>query len=108
MFNFSNQYCPASKAFINCTFNSLALTGFALSLCGAGCGINVSNSQPTLCINDIAKVASRSTTQGHLRPLTREEIIAKSLNELEFLVAMFQGGGVNMILQDYYKYWLHG
>lgn len=76
--------------------------------CYIGCGINVSNSQPTLCINDIAKVASRSTTQGHLRPLTREEIIAKSLNELEFLVAMFQGGGVNMILQDYYKYWLHG
>ncbi|CAN8024721.1 unnamed protein product [Ixodes persulcatus] len=76
--------------------------------CYIGCGMNVSNSQPTLCINDIAKVVSRNARQECPRPLTSEEVIAKALNELEFLVATFQGGGVNMILQDYYRYWLHG
>lgn len=76
--------------------------------CYIGCGLNVSNSQPTLCINDIARVVSRNGKQECPRPLTPEEVIAKALNELEFLVATFQGGGINMVLQDYYRYWLHG
>lgn len=77
--------------------------------CFIGCGMNVSNSQPTLCINDIAKVVSCkfNTTQA-LCSLTPEEVIAKVLNEIEFLVATFQSGGSKTVLQEYYKYWLHG
>lgn len=77
--------------------------------CYIGCGINVSNSQPTLCINDIAKVTSSTAgAQQAASPLTPEEVVAKTLNEIEYLVAMFQSGGSTMVLQEYYKYWLHG
>ncbi|XP_037283662.1 holocarboxylase synthetase-like protein isoform X2 [Rhipicephalus microplus] len=77
--------------------------------CFIGCGMNVSNSQPTLCINDIAKVVScKFNVQQNVCPLTPEEVIAKVLNEIEFLVATFQSGGSKMVLQEYYKYWLHG
>ncbi|XP_077502396.1 biotin--protein ligase-like [Amblyomma americanum] len=77
--------------------------------CYVGCGINVSNSQPTLCINDIVKVApSKLGTSQVASPLTPEKVIARTLNEMEFLVATFQSGCSSMVLQEYYKYWLHG
>ncbi|XP_065281299.1 biotin--protein ligase isoform X2 [Dermacentor albipictus] len=88
---------------VSSTVNKDAIT------CFIGCGLNVSNSQPTLCINDIAKVVScKFNTQQVVCPLTPEEVIAKVLNEIEFLVATFQSGGSSMVLQEYYKYWLHG
>lgn len=76
--------------------------------CHIGCGINVSNSQPTLCINDIAKVVAEGMQSPQPRPLTPEEVVARTLNELELLIARFQGGEMKGILQDYYRYWLHG
>ncbi|XP_064468100.1 biotin--protein ligase-like isoform X2 [Ornithodoros turicata] len=75
--------------------------------CYIGCGINVSNSQPTVCINDVAKVVAENRQMPAPQLLLPEEVIARILNELEILIARFQSGQIDSVLQDYYSVWLH-
>uniref|UniRef100_A0A2R5L9D8 Putative biotin protein ligase n=1 Tax=Ornithodoros turicata TaxID=34597 RepID=A0A2R5L9D8_9ACAR len=75
--------------------------------CYIGCGINVSNSQPTVCINDVAKVVAENRHMPAPQQLLPEEVIARTLNELELLIAHFQSGQISSVLQDYYRFWLH-
>nr|XP_019533306.2 biotin--protein ligase isoform X1 [Aedes albopictus] len=83
-------------------------------LCGAeaivnvGCGVNLSNSKPTMCINDLIEEYNR-LEHTNLPPLGYEETLAQIFNEIENLFLTVQE---KHDLQDlynlYYKYWLHG
>ncbi|KAM7180574.1 biotin--protein ligase isoform 2-T3 [Macrochelys suwanniensis] len=71
-----------------------------------GCGFNVDNSNPTICINDIImKYNKKNMTK--LRSLTVDYLIARSVTVLERLIDIFQEKGPNEVLPLYYKYWIH-
>ncbi|XP_033969860.1 LOW QUALITY PROTEIN: biotin--protein ligase [Trematomus bernacchii] len=71
-----------------------------------GCGFNVTNSNPTVCINDL--IQQHNTQQGcSLPPLCCAQIIARSVSFLEALICSFQQGGPDAVLPTYYKRWLH-
>uniref|UniRef100_A0A8C3M949 Uncharacterized protein n=1 Tax=Geospiza parvula TaxID=87175 RepID=A0A8C3M949_GEOPR len=71
-----------------------------------GFGFNVSNSNPTICINDlIAKFNREEGTE--LKPLSADCLIARTVTVLERLIEVFQEKGPNGVLPQYYKYWVH-
>ena len=63
-----------------------------------GCGVNVANKDPTMCINDIL---SRVTSITKPECFTVEEFIARALNALEMLIAEFQTWGRDSFLDKY-------
>ncbi|VDK52635.1 unnamed protein product [Anisakis simplex] len=69
-------------------------------ICTLGAGLNVANSKPTVCINDMLPVDSGTE-------VTVEEFIANTLNKFEFYVNVFQTEGRSAFLKYYYDYWLH-
>ncbi|GFS17509.1 biotin-protein ligase [Elysia marginata] len=75
-----------------------------------GCGVNVSNSDPTICINDIIELSNRSSgmTSGLIPLLSPAGVIARTLSTLEALLAQFEEHGHTKFCETYYKYWLHG
>ncbi|XP_076317455.1 biotin--protein ligase-like isoform X2 [Tachypleus tridentatus] len=94
---------------------SLAKIGGVLvnsSICGktvncfVGCGINISNSYPTICVNDLIKFHNQATG-SKLEQLTIEEVLALTLTRLEVLISSFQTYGASKILPLYYSHWLH-
>uniref|UniRef100_UPI003AAFFA98 biotin--protein ligase isoform X2 n=1 Tax=Centroberyx gerrardi TaxID=166262 RepID=UPI003AAFFA98 len=72
-----------------------------------GCGFNVNNSNPTICINDLVLQYNRQHNAS-LQPLSSAQLIARTLTSLEGLIAAFQQGGADAVLPIYYKRWLHG
>ncbi|XP_054669793.1 biotin--protein ligase isoform X1 [Grus americana] len=71
-----------------------------------GFGFNVSNSNPTICINDlITKFNKEEGTK--LKALTADCLIARTVTVLERLIDIFQEKGPNGVLPHYYKYWVH-
>ena len=75
----------------------------AVSLVCAGCGVNVSNKYPTICINNILQ----RCTEAAAEPFTVEELIARSLSVLEELMDQFETQDWRHVLDLYYTYWLH-
>ncbi|XP_060532773.1 biotin--protein ligase [Cylas formicarius] len=71
-----------------------------------GCGINLSNSNPTTCVNDVIKQVNGSHGLA-LRTILFETFLASVFNEFETLVERFQSGDVEWFYDLYYKYWLH-
>ncbi|CAN2387560.1 Holocarboxylase synthetase (biotin-(proprionyl-CoA-carboxylase (ATP-hydrolysing)) ligase) [Pristimantis euphronides] len=71
-----------------------------------GCGFNVSNSNPTICINDLIYKHNK-TYKTNIDPLRVDMLIARSVTALEKLIAIFQNEGPSGVLPTYYKYWLH-
>ncbi|XP_066507604.1 biotin--protein ligase isoform X2 [Hoplias malabaricus] len=72
-----------------------------------GCGFNVSNSNPTICINDL--VVQQNWEQGcSLEPLSSSQLIARSVTLLEQLISQVQQQGPQAVLPLYYKRWVHG
>uniref|UniRef100_A0A3B4Z465 Holocarboxylase synthetase n=2 Tax=Stegastes partitus TaxID=144197 RepID=A0A3B4Z465_9TELE len=71
-----------------------------------GCGFNVTNSNPTVCINDLIR---RYNIQHDcsLEPLSCDQLIARTVNCLDALITSFQLGGPDAVLPTYYKRWLH-
>ena len=68
--------------------------------------MNLSNSNPTGCLND----AIRQYNQDHntdLAELEREVFLARVFNTLEDLIHMFQTRGPGAVQTLYYKHWLH-
>ncbi|CAD5211869.1 unnamed protein product [Bursaphelenchus okinawaensis] len=63
-------------------------------------GINVANSQPTVCINDMLPVDSRTV-------LTVEEVLAMIMNKFEYFADLFVRKGKREFLAIYHKHWLH-
>ncbi|XP_077596432.1 biotin--protein ligase isoform X1 [Stigmatopora nigra] len=71
-----------------------------------GCGVNVGNSNPTMCINDL--IQQYNIQQNcNLPPISCSQFIARSVSCLEALIDCFQNGGSEKILPLYYKRWLH-
>ena len=86
---------------------TLLLCSSCLSVCfGPGCGFNVTNSNPTICINDLITAYNREHGAG-LEPLRPDYLIARAVTALEQLIDRFQDGGPHAVLPLYYKYWAH-
>nr|XP_046265949.1 biotin--protein ligase isoform X2 [Scatophagus argus] len=71
-----------------------------------GCGFNVTNSNPTVCINDLIQQYNIQHN-CNLEPLSCAQLIARTVSYLEALINSFQQGGPEAILPTYYKRWLH-
>ncbi|XP_042355014.1 biotin--protein ligase isoform X2 [Plectropomus leopardus] len=71
-----------------------------------GCGINVTNSNPTVCINDLIQQYNVQHNCS-LQPLSCAQLIARTVSCLEVLICSFQQGGPDAVLPTYYKRWLH-
>lgn len=76
------------------------------AICNIGCGINLNNSKPTKCINDI--ITEYNLRNGsNLPSLKYEKLFAIIFNEIEKLIYSVQTGELNNFYQIYYKLWLH-
>ncbi|XP_072441737.1 biotin--protein ligase isoform X3 [Chiloscyllium punctatum] len=71
-----------------------------------GCGFNVSNSNPTICINDIIQQHNKENGTD-LQTLRIDLLIARTVTIFENLISIFQDKGPNGVLPLYYKRWLH-
>ncbi|XP_066555582.1 biotin--protein ligase [Amia ocellicauda] len=71
-----------------------------------GCGFNVSNSNPTICINDLIDQHNKEKGAA-LAPLSTTQLIARSVTVLEQLIASFQEQGPEGVVSLYYKRWVH-
>lgn len=75
-------------------------------ICNVGVGINLSNSNPTICLNDLVT----EFNQLHVKKLPNlkyEYLLATIFNEIESLYNKVQSDGVSSLYETYYKYWLH-
>uniref|UniRef100_A0AAG5CRV5 BPL/LPL catalytic domain-containing protein n=1 Tax=Anopheles atroparvus TaxID=41427 RepID=A0AAG5CRV5_ANOAO len=71
-----------------------------------GVGLNLSNSKPTLCVNDI--IAQYNTKHSKILPLlSYEKTFALIFNKLEELYDRVQREGVQSLQEEYYRLWLH-
>ncbi|CAB3238450.1 unnamed protein product [Arctia plantaginis] len=72
-----------------------------------GTGVNISNSVPTTCINDI--IAEHNRQHGtSLAPWSIEKFLARYASQLERIIDNLNtDGGVDAFLEQYYEYWLH-
>ncbi|XP_041982887.1 biotin--protein ligase isoform X2 [Aricia agestis] len=71
-----------------------------------GIGVNISNSVPTTCVNDIiSKYNALHNT--HLPPLSVEWFLARFNSHLERILADMATDNGHKFFEDYYKYWLH-
>nr|DBA34512.1 TPA: hypothetical protein GDO54_002063 [Pyxicephalus adspersus] len=71
-----------------------------------GCGFNVSNSNPTICINDLI-LEHNKRFKTNIEPLRVDMLIARTVTALEALINTFQLIGPSGVLPMYYKYWVH-
>ncbi|XP_007943748.2 biotin--protein ligase [Orycteropus afer afer] len=71
-----------------------------------GCGVNVTNSNPTICINDLVTEYNKQH-RADLKPLRADFLIARAVTKLEKLINTFQDKGPHGVLPLYYKYWVH-
>ena len=69
-------------------------------------GVNLANSKPTISINEIISQHNKEHNTN-LEPLVLEEILARTVNNIETLVDDFQDNGSDLFLTNYYKRWLH-
>ncbi|KAM3961203.1 LOW QUALITY PROTEIN: holocarboxylase synthetase-like protein [Aphomia sociella] len=72
-----------------------------------GTGVNISNSIPTTCVNDI--ILEHNKRHGtNLSPISVECFLARYCSQLEIILKnMTADGGVKGFLEQYYQYWLH-
>lgn len=71
-----------------------------------GMGVNLTNSKPTISINEIISQYNKEHNTN-LEPLVLEEILARTVNNIETLIDDFQDNGSDSFLTNYYKHWLH-
>lgn len=69
-------------------------------------GINISNTKPTISVNEI--ISLHNSEHGtNLKQLTSEEMLARTVNKIETLIEDFQENGSAPFLKKYYNRWLH-
>ncbi|XP_037948879.1 biotin--protein ligase isoform X2 [Teleopsis dalmanni] len=71
-----------------------------------GCGINLNNSKPTICINDLINEFNRENHKN-LPHLRYETFIALIFNEIEKIIEDVQSGHFKDFYELYYRLWLH-
>ena len=69
-------------------------------------GINITNSEPTISVNQIIAQYNKDH-KTNLKPLTIEEMLAQTVNNIETLIEDFQENGSEPFLKKYYNRWLH-
>lgn len=69
-------------------------------------GVNLTNSKPTISINEIISQYNKEHNTN-LEPLVLEEILARTVNNIDTLIDDFQDNGSDSFLTNYYKHWLH-
>lgn len=69
-------------------------------------GVNLTNSKPTISINEIISQYNKEHNTN-LEPLVLGEILARTVNNIEILIDDFQDNGSDSFLTNYYKHWLH-
>uniref|UniRef100_A0A1I7TTF5 BPL/LPL catalytic domain-containing protein n=2 Tax=Caenorhabditis tropicalis TaxID=1561998 RepID=A0A1I7TTF5_9PELO len=70
---------------------------FQLSI---GCGMNVSNEKPTLCLNDMLP------KEAEVR-ISKEQLIAETLNKFTYYMMDYENNGPENFRKKYHEYWLH-
>ncbi|CAH1636078.1 unnamed protein product [Spodoptera littoralis] len=72
-----------------------------------GTGVNISNSAPTVCLNDI--ITEHNKQHGTTLPLISiEKFLARYCSQLERIIDyMSSDGGIDAFFEQYYQYWLH-
>ncbi|KAF9411933.1 hypothetical protein HW555_009407 [Spodoptera exigua] len=72
-----------------------------------GTGVNISNSVPTMCLNDI--ITEHNKLHGTTLPLISiEKFLARYCSQLERIIDyMSSDGGIDAFFEQYYQYWLH-
>ncbi|KAJ2954764.1 hypothetical protein O0L34_g3067 [Tuta absoluta] len=72
-----------------------------------GTGVNISNSSPTTCVNDIIREYN-AKHKTNLALMSIEKFLARFCSQLERILEYTQSdGGVDAFLEQYYQYWLH-
>ncbi|XP_062122556.1 biotin--protein ligase isoform X1 [Drosophila sulfurigaster albostrigata] len=79
----------------------------SLAIVNIGCGINLNNSKPTVCINDMIRDYNVRMPEVKLPLLKYEQFIALVFNEIERLLADVQNGNFKSFYELYYELWLH-
>ncbi|EDV92861.1 biotin--protein ligase isoform X2 [Drosophila grimshawi] len=77
------------------------------ALVNIGSGINLNNSKPTICINDMIKEYNARMPIAKLPLLKYEQFIALIFNEIEGILAEVQNGDFKHFYALYYDLWLH-
>ncbi|CAG4966213.1 unnamed protein product [Parnassius apollo] len=72
-----------------------------------GTGVNISNSVPTTCVNDI--ISEYNKEHGtNLASISIEKFLARYCSQLERILDYIDTkGGLEAFLEQYYQYWLH-
>uniref|UniRef100_A0A1L8E040 Putative biotin holocarboxylase synthetase/biotin-protein ligase n=1 Tax=Nyssomyia neivai TaxID=330878 RepID=A0A1L8E040_9DIPT len=85
-----------------------SLVEASTAICNLGCGINLDNSTPTLCLNDLIREHNK-VTNTNLPLLRYEHVLAQIFNEIERIFRRVQDGtnGLEYLYDLYYKFWLH-
>ncbi|KAF6205234.1 hypothetical protein GE061_019401 [Apolygus lucorum] len=71
-----------------------------------GCGINLNNKEPTVCLNDVISSLSKEKNVKIPR-LSFEKYFSSVFNKMEQVINMFNEGRLDEFYQTYYRYWLH-
>lgn len=72
-----------------------------------GCGFNVSNANPTICINDV--ISSYNKEHNTSLPLmSKEKLMARTISIMENLISEFEKNGRTEFCKKYYQRWMHG
>ncbi|XP_059051678.1 biotin--protein ligase [Achroia grisella] len=72
-----------------------------------GTGVNISNSVPTTCLNDIISEYNKRH-DASLAPFTVESFLARYCSQLEIILEeMASPRGIKAFIEQYYQYWLH-
>lgn len=75
-----------------------------------GCGLNISNNGPTSSLNqwvDILNEERQKHGQPDLPHIEKERLLASYMNNLQTIMHTFINRGVQYLLPEYYKFWLH-
>ncbi|KAL6440601.1 hypothetical protein ACFW04_003233 [Cataglyphis niger] len=75
-------------------------------VCNIGAGINLFNSKPTTCINDMISLYNKKY-KTNLEKFTYEKYLALVFNQLEILLDNVESNNIQLFYDLYYKYWLH-
>ncbi|XP_034936138.1 biotin--protein ligase [Chelonus insularis] len=76
------------------------------AICNIGIGINLSNSIPTSCINDII-IKHNEKNGTKLETIGYEKYLALLFNAFESIFIAMQNEDLSYFYQFYYNYWLH-
>lgn len=77
-----------------------------ITFASPGLAVNLSNSIPTTCINDLIADYNKKNAKN-LPLLTYEKALTLVFNEIEALFERVQSGDLEYLYDMYYKCWLH-